>query len=217
MNSNYWEISQQRIIPIKIFWPEVSTRWVAVADAKYLGSLELSDSSIFESEDLPEEYLPANFNVEENVYAGYAMINQDLSDKFSILVGIRLEHTKIDSKGNEIIFNEDGDYEGTSSIKDSNSYTNFLPGIHLKYDIRDNTILRFAWTNTLARPNYVDLVPFREINNEDEEIFLGNSGLDPTTSSNFDLMAEHYLESIGVSVRRFVLQKYQGFYLYISV
>ncbi|MCB0436046.1 MAG: TonB-dependent receptor, partial [Mangrovimonas sp.] len=61
-----------------------------------------------------------------------------------------------------------------------------------------NTIFRFAWTNTIARPNYVDLVPYQEINNEDEEIFLGNSELDPTTSMNFDFMAEHYFKSVGI-------------------
>ncbi|MBO6531481.1 MAG: TonB-dependent receptor, partial [Muricauda sp.] len=61
-----------------------------------------------------------------------------------------------------------------------------------------NTILRFAWTNTLARPNYEDLIPRAEIINADDEIILGNAALDPTTSMNFDLMAEHYFESIGV-------------------
>jgi TonB-dependent receptor len=50
----------------------------------------------------------------------------------------------------------------------------------------------------LARPNYVDLVPYKEINNEDEEIYLGNSELEPTTSMNFDVMAERYYKSVGI-------------------
>ena len=166
--------------------------------AQYLGSLDLNNTSLFEGEDVPDEYLTANFDVDENVYAGYVMTNQNITEKLSILAGLRLENTKIKSTGNEIIFNEDGDYQGTNEVKDENSYTNILPGIHLKYDISKNTILRFAWTNTIARPNYVDLVPFREVNNEDEEIVLGNSELDPATSMNFDLMAEHYFKSVGI-------------------
>jgi TonB-dependent receptor len=168
------------------------------AAPEFLGKLDIYNESLFESEDLPEEYLTANFDVKENVFAGYAMIDQELSDKFSILVGLRVEHTSIDSEGNELTFNEDGDYAGTTVLKDKNSYTNVLPGVHFKYNVADNTVLRFAWTNTLARPNYVDLVPYQELNREDKEIFLGNSELDPTTSMNFDFMAEHYFKSLGI-------------------
>ncbi|ALJ05791.1 TonB-dependent receptor [Pseudalgibacter alginicilyticus] len=168
------------------------------ATPEFIGNLKLNDAAQFEAENLLEEYLTANFDVDENVYAGYAMTNQKLSDKLSMLVGLRLEHTKISSLGNEVIFDEDGDYAGTNELKDENNYTNILPGLHLKYDLSDKTVLRFAWTNTLARPNYEDLVAYRETNNEDEEIFIGNSELNPTTSMNFDVMAEHYFKSVGI-------------------
>jgi TonB-dependent receptor len=168
------------------------------ANPVFLGGLDLNNSDLFEGENLPDEYLTANFDVDENVYAAYAMTNQKLSPKLSVLAGLRVEHTNIKSTGNEIIFNEEGDFDGTNQIKTENAYTNILPGVHFKYDWTKNTVVRFAWTNTLARPNYVDLVPFREINNEDEEIILGNSDLDPTTSMNFDLMGEHYFKSVGI-------------------
>ena len=84
------------------------------------------------------------------------------------------------------------------SDKVSDSYINVLPGLHLKYDFNKTTILRAAWTNTLARPNYFDLVPYREINREDNEIAIGNPELTPTTSMNFDLMFEKYFETIGI-------------------
>ena len=166
--------------------------------SNFIGSLDLHNANLFEGEDLPEEYITANFNVDENVVAAYAMVGQQLSDKFSVLLGLRLENTSIDSEGHKINFNTDGDIDGISTLKDKNSYTNILPGVHFKYNVTDNTILRFAWTNTLARPNYKDLVPYQEVNNEDEEIFLGNSELDPTTSMNFDVMAEHYFKSVGI-------------------
>ncbi|MEZ4801412.1 MAG: TonB-dependent receptor [Gelidibacter sp.] len=181
------------------------------ATAEFLGSLDLNNTDQFEGEDLPEEYLTANFDVDENVYAGYAMTNQQLSPKLSVLAGLRLEHTTNKSIGNEIIFNEDGDFDGTNQIKAENAYTNILPGVHFKYDWTPNTIVRFAWTNTLARPNYVDLVPFREVNNEDEEIVLGNPDLDPTTSMNFDLMGEHYFKSVGILSGGVFYKKIQDF------
>ncbi len=168
------------------------------ATQEYLGNLNLYNTALFEAENLPEEYLTANYNANEYVYAAYLMANQQLSSKLSVLVGLRLEHTNINSQGNTLIFNDEGDYEGTNVVKDRGSYSNLMPGIHFKYDLTKSTIFRFAWTNTLARPNYVDLVPYQEINNEDEEIYLGNSTLEPTTSMNFDAMAEHYFKSVGI-------------------
>ncbi len=161
---------------------------------EYLGSLDLKNSDLFEEESIPDEYLGENFEVSENVYAGYIMANQHLSDKFSVLAGIRVESTEIESTGNE--FDAENPEAGFSEVSDESSYTNILPGIHLKYDVTDNTILRLAWTNTLARPNYIDLVPYRQ--RKDDEVSTGNPELDPTTSMNFDFMAEHYYRSVGL-------------------
>ncbi len=166
--------------------------------APYLGNLDLNNADLFESEAVQDEYLSENFEVKENVYAGYIMTNQKVSEKLSVLAGIRLEATQIESIGNEVIYNEDGDFEGSMEVKDESDYVNVLPGVHLKYDLNDKTVLRFAWTNTLSRPNYIDLVPYQAINNEDEEISLGNTELNPTTSMNFDFMAEYYFSSVGI-------------------
>ncbi len=46
--------------------------------------------------------------------------------------------------------------------------------------------------------NYIDLAPYERIVREDREIFTGNPDLNPTTSMNFDLMAEHYFRSVGI-------------------
>ncbi|MDT0558235.1 TonB-dependent receptor [Ichthyenterobacterium sp. W332] len=165
---------------------------------EFLGQLNLSNASQFESESVVDEFLAGNFEVSENVFAGYVMANQKLSDKLTVLAGLRLESTKTETQGNEVIFDEDGDFDSVNVIKEDNTYTNILPGLHFKYDLNDRTIIRFAWTNTLARPNYIDLVPFRNVVNEDEELVLGNPNLDATTSMNFDLMAEHYFKNVGI-------------------
>nr|WP_076453445.1 TonB-dependent receptor [Zobellia uliginosa] len=159
------------------------------ADEKWLGALDLVDG-----ESVPDEFLRANFNVDENVFAAYAMTNQNITEKLSGLFGLRLEATKVTAVGNSIIDEEDL----VGKITEESSYTNVLPGLHLKYDLSDATILRFAWTNTLARPNYEDLVPSLDVVSGDGEIYLGNPELAATTSMNFDVMAEHYFRSVGI-------------------
>lgn len=171
------------------------------ASAEWIGSLNLNSSN---GEAVPDEFLPGNFKVKENVFGAYAMMNQRLSDKLSVLAGVRVESTKLESDGNRVIYIEEDEDAGieegieVEKVSDENTYTNVLPGVHFKYDVTNNTILRFAWTNTLARPNYVDLIPRAEIVNEDAEVIVGNPELDPTTSMNFDLNAEHYFQSVGI-------------------
>lgn len=166
--------------------------------ANFLGEQNFNNAALFERSPDESEFLSVNFDVNEKVYAGYFMANQYISEEFSVLFGLRLENTRITTLGNEVLFDEEGDFSGVNPVTADNSYTNVLPGVHFKYDLNANSVLRFAWTNTLARPNYSDLVPFRNVIAEDEEIETGNAELNATTSMNFDLMAEHYFESVGV-------------------
>lgn len=171
------------------------------ADEVWLGALDLNATN---GDPVVDEFAPGNFVVSEDVWAAYLMFNQKLSDKLSLLAGVRLEGTQLESSGNRVTFIEEDEDAGieeaiiVEEVNDENSYTNILPGVHFKYDVSNNTVLRFAWTNTLARPNYVDLIPRAEIVNEDSEIIVGNAELDPTTSMNFDLMAEHYFDNVGI-------------------
>jgi TonB-dependent receptor len=128
------------------------------------------------------------------VYGGYLSAHHNLGDKLSLVAGLRYEFTDITYTGN--IF--DVDEEIITPTTRSNTYGNLLPGLHLRYAPSQNTVLRAAWTNTLARPNYYDLVPYAEFSPADNELFRGNPDLKATTSANFDLMAEHYFRSIGL-------------------
>ncbi|WP_421874024.1 TonB-dependent receptor [Marinoscillum sp.] len=160
----------------------------------WLGDLDLGNAGRFESESKPDEYLAENYLATETIIAGYAMAKYDLTPTLSTTVGVRIENTSLEYTGNEVENEEDF----VRSITNTDSYTNFLPGVHFKYNATDNLVLRAAWTNSLARPNYFDLVPYVDNRPDDEEIFLGNPELEPTTSMNIDFMAENYFESIGL-------------------
>ncbi|MGM0944721.1 MAG: TonB-dependent receptor [Bacteroidota bacterium] len=164
------------------------------ATPEFLGGLNLNNSSLFEGTDLPEEYAPGNYTANENITAAYVMADHQFSSRFSAIAGLRIENTAIDYTGN--IFNIDE--ETISSTTGDQNYTNVLPGLHLKYDADANTVLRFAWTNTIARPNYFDLVPYAEFSPDDEELARGNPNLRATTAMNFDFMAERYFSNIGI-------------------
>nr|MBI1231158.1 TonB-dependent receptor [Cytophagales bacterium] len=163
-------------------------------DPRFLGGLNLTNSALFEESDLLEEYAPGNYNATENITAAYVMADHQISERLSAIAGLRLEHTAIDYTGN--IFNIDD--ETVSPTSGDQSYANFLPGLHFKYDQSPNTIFRFAWTNTIARPNYFDLVPYAAFSINDQELERGNPNLKATTAMNFDLMAERYFNDVGI-------------------
>jgi TonB-dependent receptor len=161
---------------------------------EFLGGLDLTNPSLFEEEKDIEE-TSENFTAREDVIGAYLMLNQDLGSKLSMIAGVRLENTSLEYQG----YKYDADENVAElSEKVSDSYINVLPGLHLKYNFDKTTMLRAAWTNTLARPNYFYLVPFRQITASDNEIVIGNPDLQPTTSMNFDLMFEKYFRTIGI-------------------
>jgi TonB-dependent receptor len=184
----------------------------------YLGNLELTNSSLFD-EELVAEAEAGDFNAKETVIGGYVMLNQNFGPKLFMIAGARIENTSQEYQGNQ--YDADAD-ENTLTDKFSDSYMNILPGLHLKYDFNKTTILRAAWTNTIARPNYYSLVPYREITREDNEISIGNPDLTPTSSMNIDMMFEKYLKTIGIisvgvfykDIKDFIVTETREDYLY---
>ncbi|MDX8338153.1 TonB-dependent receptor [Draconibacterium sp. IB214405] len=191
-------------------------------DVKYLGGLDLT-SGDFEGEENLEE-LAGNFDASEDVTAGYIRFDQSFGS-LDVVAGVRLENTSINYSGKELILDEEGDVEDLVDTEEvDNNYTNVLPSLLLKYEVGRNTNIKASVTNTLARPKYIDLVPRVEVNNEDVEIEIGNPDLTPTTSWNFDLMAEHYFQSIGLvsggifykDISDFIVNGIQSDYSYLG-
>lgn len=140
----------------------------------------------------------SDYDANETVAAGYAMAELYVGEKLLVLPGLRYESTNVDYTGYDVLYDEDGDYVSTRALTGGDRYGFFLPGLHLRYSITPETNVRAAYTRTLARPNYYDLVPYQIVFREDEEIQRGNSALKPTTSNNLDVLAEHYFQSVGV-------------------
>ncbi len=136
----------------------------------------------------------STYKAQEIITGGYAMLNQNLGKKAFLIAGVRFENTQMQYEAKEI-------RAGSTNFRDisrSSSYLNILPSLHFKYDLGENTILRAAWTNSLARPNYADLAPIRNIDQANNTIATGNPDLKATTAMNLDFMAEHYFKSIGL-------------------
>jgi TonB-dependent receptor len=155
--------------------------------------------------DTVAESFGVDFEVSEDVTAGYVMGTVDF-DRAIVTGGVRLERTESDFSAFDLIF-LDGDAETPVRVTGDKSYTHWLPSLHLRMELRDDLLLRAAWTNTIGRPSYEVNVPFRifEIDEDEDEpgIFegeaeTGNPDLEPLESMNLDLALEWYFESGGI-------------------
>ncbi len=189
------------------FYPGSKYKLGIFPTAHFLGGLDLDNPDMFDKTDEPSEYLGDNYHAKENIFAAYTMFNQDISNKLSAIAGFRFEHTQTKYKGN--IIEDEDEFEGTQTKK--NHYNNLMPDVILKYKVSNNFILRGAWTNSIGRPNYYDLVPFVSIVSSDQEINAGNPDLKATTSSNIDFMAENYFKSVGIISAGFFYKKLRNF------
>ncbi len=166
-------------------------------DPKISDYFDLTNANYFDKEeDISEN--AGDFNATESIYAGYAMLTQKLGKKLTVIAGVRAEQTLLEYQGNiyEIPVDEDPTITLSSVVKDD--YINFLPAIHVKYSPDAYSNIRLAYTNTLSRPNYYDLVPYQEIDRDDNVILFGNPSLLPTTSMNLDVMYEKFFKNIGI-------------------
>ncbi|MDO5655305.1 MAG: TonB-dependent receptor [Flavobacteriaceae bacterium] len=159
----------------------------------WIGGLDIYNPAMFEkSEDA--SYYVENYKAEENIVAGYVRYDQQLSNALSFITGVRIEKTNTNYTGN--VVEEDENLLGARSVK--SDYVNILPGLTFNYRPSRNTVFRLAGTTSIARPNYYDIAPFVNVLPEDNEILAGNPNLEATKALNFDLMAEHYFQNVGI-------------------
>ena len=144
------------------------------------------------------------YDVSEDVLAGYAMGSTKFG-RLETIAGLRWEKTET---GYHWLANPAGASRG------ERSYDTFHPALLFNFRFTPQLVARFAYTNTISRPSYGDLIPYRVLADTQEEsgtggldpsdypetnkVFLGNAGLKAQKSENFDLSLEYYLHPSGV-------------------
>ena len=141
--------------------------------------------------------LEEDYSASEDIFATYAMGTWDVG-ALRIIGGVRVENTRFSAVGNQVDVAEDErSFTVTPRVAD-NSYTNVLPGLHLRYDAADDWVLRASANKTVSRPSFGDVSPRLAYSRGDEEVRLGNPELDPYESTNIDLSVEKYLGTTGI-------------------
>lgn len=129
-----------------------------------------------------------DYTADETIYAAYGMIRHNIG-RLMLLGGVRYEHTDIDYTGS-LIRTDRGRFAGIDTLNDRRSHSFVLPQVQMKYSLTENFNLRAALTYSYSRPNFEDVLPYRE--QDREEVTFGNPDLIYPTSMNIDVLAERY-------------------------
>ena len=141
--------------------------------------------------------LEEDYTAREDIFASYAMGTWDIG-ALRIIGGVRVENTQFSATGNSVDVASNGRSYTVTPLTVSRSYTNVLPGLHLRYDAGDAWVLRAAANKTVSRPSFGDIAPRVGLSRGDEEVRIGNPQLDPYESKNVDLSIEKYIGTTGI-------------------
>ncbi|WP_298577284.1 TonB-dependent receptor [uncultured Luteimonas sp.] len=105
----------------------------------------------------------------EKTYGGYAMLNFAMDElMLDGNVGVRVVRTENSASGYLVYPNVAyAPYLGAGGIEPitaENSYTDVLPSMNVKWEPRENLILRFAASKAIARPNFSDMQAYQQLN-----------------------------------------------------
>ncbi len=137
------------------------------------------------------------YTANEDVTAAFAMVRHQFS-KLMLLGGLRYERTKVKYNSKDVVIDAAGDLKEIIPVTGSSSYDFWLPQVQMKYELGRYTNLRASATFSYARPNFSEIIPAQEINEEDNIATVGNADLKPTGALNLDLMLEHYFGNVGI-------------------
>lgn len=117
----------------------------------------------------------SNFlNYREYVNAAYSQFGSKVGSKFSYLLGLRLESTRITVD------------QPTSGDYSKNDYTGLFPTVNLSYELSENENVTLGYSRRIQRPRSWFINPFPSRSSV-TSIFRGNPELAPSYSGLFDL------------------------------
>jgi TonB-dependent receptor len=135
-------------------------------------------------------------NDQENVLAAYSQYEMK-KNRLSLIAGLRYEGTHSAYSSNSPNANGDTGWFATSS---NNHYGNLFPSMQTKYDLDEKSLIRLAYSTSIARPTFLQASPSVNFASAAAPWYVttGNPNLKPTTAQSFDLSYEKYLDNSGI-------------------
>jgi outer membrane receptor protein involved in Fe transport len=124
------------------------------------------------------------YNADMNIYAGYAMVDLNLSARWRVEGGVRIE----DASQTVITF--DNRIPNAQPVRAGLTNRDPAPAVNVIYALSPKQNLRFSASRTLSRPDFRELSPFDFNNVLGGFVVSGNPNLVRATVNNYDFRWE---------------------------
>jgi outer membrane receptor for ferrienterochelin and colicin len=126
-----------------------------------------------------------NYSAEESITAGYAMVDLPIAGPLRMIAGARFERWDLDLEPINL-------FTGLrdTALAAHRDVSDILPSVNFIYSIGDAMNVRASFSQTLARPEFRELAPFRF--DDYRQSTYGNPSLERTKIMNYDLRWEWF-------------------------
>jgi len=136
-----------------------------------------------------------SYNGSQLIAAGYGMIDLPFNETMNLVGGVRYESTDMTTTllpdPDALWLDEAGNirnFSGGSSDADADiAQMNWLPMIGWNWNLQEDLVLRTSFAQTLARPNFFEIVPVLQYQYIGGPIFIGNPQLQMSSLNNYDV------------------------------
>ena len=163
----------------------VVTNQVRQRDPNGLFSPETIASNGFEL--VEATFRPDNYAAREDISAGYALVDTEVSESLKVMAGLRVESATQTVTPFDL---HDVGREALAGAELDN--TDILPALNMTLGLRDGMNLRLAASQTLARPQLRELAPFSFADYAGGYLTVGNPELVRSLIQNYDARWEFF-------------------------
>lgn len=145
----------------------------------------------------PYQQLTNDYEYNEDYYAAYAMSKINWMD-FVIIGGVRYEKVESDYfayNALDLKSVQEQEMYDTTSVSENDF---ILPMGQIKYSPFDWMDVRYAYSQTLSRPDYSSLTPKFTLTQGSGDVYAGNTHLKPAKAVNHDLNFTFHANKVGL-------------------
>lgn len=145
----------------------------------------------------PFEHLPNDYEYIENYTAGYLMSELNFLD-FKVVGGVRYEKVTSKYSANNMVDSRNPMNQPVFPITVEPENEFWLPMVQMRFKPVEWGDIRYAFTKTLARPDFHQLSPKHTIDFSGLNIWAGNPDLKPAEAFNHDLIFSFHGHKLGL-------------------
>ncbi len=144
-----------------------------------------------------------DYEAVESVSAAYIMTELNFGRIFMLLPGVRYEYTEAKMTGRKgTVPNDSREPElNNPFVSDTSAiatYGRWFPMIHARLKPTNWFDVRVAYTRTLSRPKFNQLLPKKKVYQSEKTVEFGRPDLKPQISNNYDVFLSFYSNHIGL-------------------